>query len=384
MEEQPRELASDTNSGDVVAVVDDQKAPSYSSTTGDDGQSSPSKQDGHLQHNYSRSQRWTALVERIRQPATTGTLILADYAAHNPWKTTIAVVILTLGIVVTGLFTNFQVETDLDIIFTPVGSVPLEHSKWLSEEAGFPAEARSNQMMIHADGGNVLTMEGVSRAFDAMETYSGVDGYEKVCAKTEENGRECEHYGVTMFWNNSRAIFEDQVKSDQDVIEQVSELNFPDGRPVTKDVVFGLAERNETSGLLVFAPIFILNTQTPDNDEAIEWEYDVAEKLLDMKDDWEVEDTNVYRLEFYLQGTFGQEFFRSLLMDIPLIPVAFGLMSIFAAGIFAKSNSVQSQALLGFGCVAGVLCSILTGFGICFIVGYVLQHTYLLYRHTLC
>ena len=72
----------------------------------------------------------------------------------------------------------------------------------------------------------------------------------------------------------------------------------------------------------------------------------------------------------YLHRSFGQEFFRSLLTDIPLIPVAFGLMSVFAAAIFARrGDCVQSQALLGFGLVAGVLCAILSGFGICFIIG---------------
>ena len=55
---------------------------------------------------------------------------------------------------------------------------------------------------------------------------------------------------------------------------------------------------------------------------------------------------------------------------MPLIPVAFGLMSVFAAVIFARGGDcVQSQALLGFGLVAGVLCAILSGFGICFIIG---------------
>ena len=284
-EEHPRDAtfvpASDSSSAEEV--VDDKVLAS-----------------GH-EEGHTRSERWTAFVERIRQPVARGTLVLADHAAHNPWSYVIGTVIFTLGIAVTGLFTNFTVETDLDTIFTPVGSIPLAHSKWLDNEAGFPPPSRGNQMFVHADGSNVLSVEGVSRAFDALEAFTGVDGYyEKVCL--EEASQDCENLGVTTFWNNSRVIFEDQVQTDQDVIEQVSEPYFPDGRPVTQDVVFGNAIRNETSGLLIFAPIFIINSRTPDNDDTIEWEVDAVEDLWDMQDDWEKESGNVFRLEFYLEG----------------------------------------------------------------------------------
>lgn len=62
-------------------------------------------------------------------------------------------------------------------------------------------------------------------------------------------------------------------------------------------------------------------------------------------------------------------FTRAIVKDIPLVPIVFIIMSIFTCAIFFKRDKVRSRSLLGFAAVLSVLLSILTGYGMVFIIG---------------
>ena len=62
-------------------------------------------------------------------------------------------------------------------------------------------------------------------------------------------------------------------------------------------------------------------------------------------------------------------FERAIVEDIPLIPIVFIIMSVFTALVFFKRDKVQSRSLLGFGAVVAVLLSLLSGYGLLFIIG---------------
>jgi uncharacterized BrkB/YihY/UPF0761 family membrane protein len=54
---------------------------------------------------------------------------------------------------------------------------------------------------------------------------------------------------------------------------------------------------------------------------------------------------------------------------IPLVPIVFVIMGIFTSLVFWKKDKVQSRSLLGFGAVMTVLLSIMSGYGLQFLIG---------------
>lgn len=53
--------------------------------------------------------------------------------------------------------------------------------------------------------------------------------------------------------------------------------------------------------------------------------------------------------------------------DIPLLPLVFIVMSLFACSVYYKRDRVESRSLMGFGGVASVLLSLMTGYGLMFV-----------------
>jgi uncharacterized BrkB/YihY/UPF0761 family membrane protein len=62
-------------------------------------------------------------------------------------------------------------------------------------------------------------------------------------------------------------------------------------------------------------------------------------------------------------------FTRAIVADIPLVPIVFVIMGIFTSLVFWKNDKVQSRSLLGFGAVVTVLLSIISGYGLQFVIG---------------
>lgn len=59
---------------------------------------------------------WTNFVNQIRSPPSRAVRTLAVHSAKYPKSTIAAVVIFSLGIFVLGLFTNFSVDVDEDVL----------------------------------------------------------------------------------------------------------------------------------------------------------------------------------------------------------------------------------------------------------------------------
>jgi uncharacterized BrkB/YihY/UPF0761 family membrane protein len=62
-------------------------------------------------------------------------------------------------------------------------------------------------------------------------------------------------------------------------------------------------------------------------------------------------------------------FTRAIVDDIPLVFIVFVVMGIFTSLVFWKKDKVQSRSLLGFGAVVTVLLSIMSGYGLQFVIG---------------
>jgi Niemann-Pick C1 protein len=276
-----------------------------------------------------------------------------------------------------GLLTNFNVDVDEEVLWTPVGTKPLEHGEWIENDSGYNAAPRDFFMLIHRSGANVLGREGVNRCFEALNVLRNTPGYHQLCQSAEHidfnRNATCLIYAVTSFWNDTRAFFDESVSSDQQAIATMSSPVFPNGAPVDIDTILGRVVRDNDSGLLVSAESYAVLVRLPGEDATKDLAEDVEKKaldaLLDMRDAWLAEEGNDFALQAFGTRSFADEFTRAILNNIPLIPIVFVIMSIFTCCIFWKRDWVYSRSLLGFGAVVGVLLAILSGFGLMFMIG---------------
>eukprot|EP00980_Cylindrotheca_fusiformis_P021987 scaffold8861_cov98-Cylindrotheca_fusiformis.AAC.1 len=154
-----------------------------------------------------------------------------------------------------------------------------------------------------------------------------------------------------------------------DVVEAVSALEYPDGTPVDEMQIMGNVER-DADGKIVSAQTFIINIAIPKvGDKALDVEEKMLDNLLDLQDQWDKDTGNVFRLELFGKRSFDDEFNRGIIIDIPLVPLIFVVMSLFTCFVFYKRDWVYSRCMLGFGAVCSVLFSIIFGYGLLFIIG---------------
>jgi len=173
----------------------------------------------------------------------------------------------------------------------------------------------------------------------------------------------------TRFWNNDFEEFTQGSQNDRKTIEAMSATVYPDGVPVDTRTIFGKPERAEDNILTVaqgYRALISVPRIFPDTED---WEKDAIDALLTLADNWDSEEDNVFRLEFFTQRSFDDELTRAVVKDIPLVPGVFLVMSLFTGFIFFRRDWVNSRVALGFGAVCTILLSILTGYGLLFVIG---------------
>ena len=317
------------------------------------------------------SQRWTKFIKAVTFPILEGIQKLTRASALNPKITISTVVFISVGVLVIGLFTGFELVTDEGLLWTPTGSYPSVHSKWIDETSGFPIESRDMVFVFHAGGANdILTKENGMKIFQVIDAITTLPDYDAVCARDASG--TCPKSGVTKFWNHSSSIFETSVASDQDYIEQISILTYPDdGTPVSVDDIFGNAQRDPSSGLLTSAQSYVVSIQFPEDADgdtvsSEEFESKALDVVFDFQEQWKNE---AFKVETFAERSFSDEFERAIVSDIPLVPIVFVLMGIFTCIIFFKRDKVQSRSLLGFMSVVSIFLSIMAGYGLMFVCG---------------
>lgn len=275
------------------------------------------------------SQRWTNLIKAIRAPVHRCILWLSDHAAAHPKAYIVGIILISVILVVTGLFTNFSVDVDEDTLWTPKNSRPLSHGEWIqSTESGFDKEPRSFLGLIHRTGDNVLGMDGVRRTFDAVDVLRNTEGYNELCATANHedfNGiQTCQVIGVTNFWNDTELVFEASVSTDDEAIVSMSTPYYPNGAPVDLKLIFGKPVVGMDAILeSAEAYTFIINLPAEDDDAAAEVEKKAIDALLEMQDAWAVEEGNDFVLQVFADRSFSDEFQRAIVDDIPLVPIVF-------------------------------------------------------------
>ncbi len=310
--------------------------------------------------------KWYRFVKSLHQQINKTLVLLARNSAKNPKSTITTVIVISLAVLVIGLFTGFNVDVNEDTLWSPRGSGPLAHYEWIEDSSGFPGAPRSLFLNIHANGESVIAKEGMERVFVAFDTVRDTSGYNEVCGIDEV---ACFIDSPTAFWNHSLSFFESQVTNDDDVILALSTSTYPSGLPVDLMAITGNPTIDEV-GFLVDAAVFLVKFDLPPLDPiTVDFEELVLEKLLELQEKWIQEDGNKFRVDFFAERSFSDEFSRAIVKDIPLVPAVFVIMSIFTSLVFWQRDQVQSRATLGFGAVCCVLLAIMTGYGLLFICG---------------
>lgn len=318
------------------------------------------------------SARWSRTINRIHEPYLQHVLHpLTQSAARNPKTTVSLVTLLSVALVALGMFTNFNVETDGDLLWTPMGVRTVEHRDWILEDSGFPLLPRSFLYFVHNDGGNVLqdTNEAVRGLFQALDAVRSLPGYESACVGTTYTSpftkeTTCEISGPVRFWNNSAEIFDQADPAD--TTATLSQMTYPDGTPVSETDLYGFAER-DSNGRLVSAQGLITSIDFPETSSAESFESDALDAVLAIAKEWDKQGS--LRLEVLAERSIDDEIEAAIVADIPLVPIVFTIMGIFTSCIFSRRDPVQSRSFLGFTAVLSVFLSIMSGYGLMFICG---------------
>ena len=328
------------------------------------------------------SAAWTDFLVTFRKPISKLVCWMSDSAARHPRMTIAVGIVSAFVLAISGVLTNFYLEVDGDVLWTPTPSRVLAHGDWLSRSDGFPSPPRVSLFTVHADGANVLADdenrigEGIRRVFAALETVSTTAGYDDVCedatvSMLNENGQTtCFISSVARYFGYSLGAFNATVANgSDDLLSILSQPNYPDGTPAEIKSIFGNARFDSATNLLTSADAFVFSVAFPDNDAAFDFEDAILDNVLALREQWANEAGNIYRLEIFTQRSFDDEFERAIVADIPLVPMIFVVMSIFTGFVFFRKNWIHSRCLLGFGAVCSVFLSIMVGYGILFIVG---------------
>ena len=271
---------------------------------------------------------WSRFTDKLKQYLLRGLICTAKLSARRPVYTVAISIVIALFFSIVGLFTNFRFESDGTILWTPMGCTSLIHGDWVeSEESGFPQSARSLQVIVHANGGNVLGLEGANRIFDVMDAIRFTPGYNDLCRLGRGNvDGECPVNSATGFWaGHDRALFEEDVDSDEDVIFSMSYLRFANDELVARTSIFGqpqpILDQNastlvgSTVSDVLLEPVtaYLATISLPPEDAAaLSYELEVTNRLFALGDTWAKAPGNQYVLELNTNRSFDDELYRGI------------------------------------------------------------------------
>jgi len=257
------------------------------------------------------------------------------------------------------------------------------------------ADTDGNQyifLMLHADGANVVSQEGAAKQFEAIDRIRSVPGYQQHCAQYgglpcppgvldlvcflndipfgNDAPRVCNMVGMTAFWFHNTSIFEREVESDYDVYKTLAIDIFPgDSEVFDVSNYVGYPKFETVNGTKLLVEGLSYTTYMPLPHLAAGLEQAVIDEVLLLQEEWENDPNNMYRVELVASESFEDELLRAILTDLPLMPFVAILMSAFTALVFFQRSWLHSRTTLGVGAVLCVMLSLLSGYGMMFIIG---------------
>lgn len=317
--------------------------------------------------------RWSAFVGRLGGMIASAVTALAMVAARNPYICIISTLVVSFCTLAFGAYWNFTLEVDNSELWPPSASASVTHMNWLYYESQFNYDYRFIELLVHANGKNVLTQDGVDHVFQAMSIIQNSQDYQQGCDWADLVGDanqvgECHIHSISQFWNNSQATFQEDVESGANITSVMSAEHFPSGEAVDLSRIIGSPEFDD-DGILLTAQSFLVKFDLPWSYETEDFELNALAALRSIQDDWKADDGNIYRLEIVAYRSYEDEFMRAILYDLPLLPAVFAVMCLFCCLVFWRKDKIQSRCLLGICAVVCIGLSIMTSFGLMFILG---------------
>ena len=282
-----------------------------------------------------------------------------NLVVQYPRRTLLATTLLAFGILAAGFFTHFRFVSDELEMWTPFDSVAARQGQWIqthwenNNRRRLSVSTNSINVVLHAHGDSVLTMDAMDALFDTLEAFEGLPNFATVCGEDF-----CGMRSATGFWNHSRTIYEAEVQSETDLVATLSKAKLPNGKD--RGPIFGNSERSQ--GLLTFLEAYVVLFKVPETDLGIAMVDDLTDTLLRLHNE-----RDNYQIEFVTDDSFSEELFRGIIGDIPFVPAVFVTMILFTALVFYQRNRVHSRCLLGFNAVVSVLLAMLTAYGVSFV-----------------
>ncbi|CAB9506139.1 Pick C1-like protein 1 [Seminavis robusta] len=336
-------------------------------------------------------QYWTWFTEDVLHAAIRRMVVsLSTSAARNPFRWIGGLTFVSLAVLATGFFTNFQLIVDSDEIFTPINSLPTKHSDWLVHDSGFQT-IRPVLMVIHNHGSNVLGKEPITKLFEAIDVVRNTPGYDDICSHgtymTHDGINTCRIFSATRFWNHNKTLFDLEVQTDENVTDIMSASTYQDGStPVFHEMILGNYEMSNTSLVfssdtgsfatvnhsqrLHFVQSYVVRMELPDaGEEADDFETRALQNLKLLKESWEEDETNQLQLDFLSIYAYKIENQRAMIRDLPLVTGIFLVLVIFTTLVFSKRHPVYSRGMLGCGSLLAIGMSLAMSYGIVWCIG---------------
>lgn len=179
-------------------------------------------------------------------------------AVYNPRITTISIFLLSLILLGVGVATNFNVEVNEHVVWTPRNSRLAEHSSW-QKSSPFETERYSNlRLTFHSDGKNVLGMDQTRQVMSFVDEIFNMADVQGICSRDNFSV-----LGIPLFWNNSLSVFGDKVFNEDDLIDQMSAKIFPNGDPVIDPSLYGTSMRNSSTETLTSVLSYMITIRLP-------------------------------------------------------------------------------------------------------------------------
>ena len=256
------------------------------------------------------SLKWTKAINTIRKPLHDLLHSMTRVAAENPKRTIGIITFLSFAFFLIGLGTNFRMDSDEDMLWTPRDSPPVKHLEWIDDHSGFPEEPREFFLFFHNDGRNIVNdqeiNDNLSLVFEALDVVRDLPGYDAMCtdsAYLDEFGEpECRVLGLTKFWNDDASV----LAQDEDVRTTMSKSFFPDQSRVSEESLYGYPERND-AGLLESTQSFMILIYFADTDAAEDIEEVAVDKIVALDDAWKSNPNINLRVEVSAYSSFEEE-----------------------------------------------------------------------------
>ena len=356
---------------------------------------------------------WNQRTNFIKQPIFSALLFCAKVSAVNPIATVIIAIMFALSIFIIGGLSNFKIETSERILFIPVNSVTEKHNELVDADYAQGDPSASVRIIVHANEENVLTLEGMERTFEALDTIRNMTTYQELCV---ENNL-CSINSVTNFWSHNYTVFKNEIKTEEQLKTTVSQFQYPDGYLVNRDYIIGnpkpsltvqdiqsfivyetlLSSKSNTTATKVTSDSA---TFTPDAYETIlgkagenfklktlesyfmavtvprsngleklatAFEMEGTAAIVALTEKWS-KDSN-YSASAMSSSLGKEESLKSLAKDAPLMLCAFLIMTVFCIFSLSRKHKVRGHGLLGIGAVFSIILSIGAGYGFLFIIG---------------